>query len=167
MPRVFRRMAERSHFMHNRTQGWRRGSRMSTWLDVWHMVLAIVSRQAPFTQIMVATGAVFVLVMALEGVRGSLLAIWRAHKAAPPLALPQDEPVTLAMPLPATGARGKSFAPRTAAHAARRPKPSLPSPRQFRSPRPQIRRHSLLDFAPLSDSGESSAYAPLELSDAL
>jgi hypothetical protein len=154
--------------MHNRALGWRRGSRMSTWLDVWHAVLAVVSRQAPFTQVMVATGAVFVLVMALEGVRSSLLAIWHAHKASPPLAMPREEPLTLALPLPAAQA-GKSFSPRprTAAHLARRPKPSLPSPRQFRSPRPQIRRHGLLDFAPLSESGENSLHAPLELSDAL
>lgn len=130
------------------------------------MVLAVVSRQAPFMQIAIATGAVFVLVMALEGVRSSLLAIWHAHKAPVSLAMPQQEPVTLALPLPAAA---KSFSPRarTTAHAARRPKPVSLSPRQFRSPRPQIRRHGPLDIAPLSESGESSAYAPLELSDAL
>jgi hypothetical protein len=137
------------------------------WLDVWHLALAVVARQSPFAQIMFATGAVFVVVMALEGLRTSLLAIWRAHKAAP--AAPQTRATTLAMP--ADGPLSKGFSARAAsprtASAARRPKPVTLTPRQFRSPRPKIRRHGLLDFAPLSEFPESPAHAPLELPDAL
>ena len=103
------------------------------------MVLAIVGRQPPFAQIMFATGAVFVAVMALEGLRTSLLAIWRAHRPAPPLAMP-------AAALPA-----KIYSPRALHAASRRPKPLTLSPRQFRSPRPTIRRHPMLQFASASD----------------
>lgn len=142
------------------------------WLDVWHMALAIVARQAPFTQIMFATGAVFVVVMALEGLRTSLLAMWRAHKtapAAPAPAAPQTGAATLAMPVPAPLSKTISLrAPsRLSAAAPRRPKPLTLSPRQFRSPRPTIRRHAMLQFAAANELRESAAHIPMELSDAL
>jgi hypothetical protein len=120
------------------------------WLDVWHMVLAIVARQPPFAQIMFATGAVFVAVMALEGLRTSLLAIGHAHRPAPPLVLPPAEGVTLAMP--ATAPFAKIYAPRASHAASRRPKPLTLSPRQFRMPRPTIRRHPMLQFAAAGDA---------------
>jgi len=137
---------------------------MHTWLDVWHMVLAIVARQPPFAQIMLATGAVFVAVMALEGMRTSLLAIWRAHKAVPvpPQAELPPESATLAMPA-ASAPLSKSFSARLAAATPRRPKPLTLSPRQFRSPRPVIRRRTML----LSALSETPAPAPMTLSDAL
>jgi hypothetical protein len=119
------------------------------WLDVWHMVLVIVARQPPFAQIMFATGAVFVAVMALEGLRTSLLAIRRAHKPTPPLVLAPAEAVALAMPAVAPFA--KIYSPRASHAASRRPKLLTLSPRQFRSPRPTIRRHPMLQFAAASD----------------
>jgi hypothetical protein len=120
---------------------------MNTWLDVWHMVLGIVARQPPFAQIMFATGAVLVAVMALVGLRTSLLAIWRAHKAAPPPAAAPAADATLAMP----AAPAKIYSPRASHAASRRPKPLTLSPRQFRTPRPVIRRHPMLPFAAASD----------------
>ncbi len=51
------------------------------WADVWHLVLAIISRQAPFVQVMSWTGAVFFLVMAIEGIRSSILAMTRSGEA--------------------------------------------------------------------------------------
>ncbi len=123
---------------------------MSTWWDVWHMVLAIVARQSPFAQVMLATGAVLIAVMALEGLRTSLLAIRRGHRSAPPLAAPPADGVTLAMPAPAPPA--KIYSPRALHAAARRPKPLTLSPRQFRSPRPTIRRHPMLHLASASDA---------------
>jgi hypothetical protein len=120
---------------------------MSTWVDVWHMALGIVARQPPFAQIMFATGAVFVAVMALEGLRTSLLTIWRAHRPAPPPAAG----VTPAMsPLPA-----KIYSPRASHAASRRPKPLTLSPRQFRTPRPTIRRHPML---PCASAGDAAVY---------
>ena len=142
---------------------------MSSWLDVWHLVLAIVARAPPFGQIMYATGAVFVVVMALEGLRTSLLAMWRAHKPAPPLTAPPGGTTTLAMP--AASPRSKSFSAtgpsRFAVAASRRPKALTLSPRQFSSPRPRIRRHAMLEFAVESALHENSANAPMELHDAL
>jgi len=104
--------------------------------ELWHIVLAILSRQTPFMQIMLVTLAALFVVMALEGVRSSLRAIWHAHRAtaaAPPL----DSPRTLAAPT--------AFAPRTSSFAATRasrPKVLDQAPRQFRSPRPTIRRQT-------------------------
>jgi hypothetical protein len=154
--------------MHTAAQGMALGRSMQDWLDVWHTVLAIVARQPPFAQIMIATGAVFVAVMALEGIRTSLLAIRHAHKTvpapAPHEALP-PEPVTLAMPAAPRAAKAFSAraTARPAAAAPRRPKPLTLSPRQFRSPRPTIRRHAAF----LSALSESPAHAALETSNAL
>ncbi|HEY4944227.1 MAG TPA: hypothetical protein VII56_22560 [Rhizomicrobium sp.] len=138
---------------------------MGTWLDVWHLVLGIVARQSPFAQIMVATGAVFVVVMAIEGLRTSLLAIWRAHKAVP--GLPPSAGTTLATSAPLSKSFSAGAAARFAAVASRRPKPLTLSPRQFRSPRPKIRRHPMLEFALAEPLHENPANAPLQLRDAL
>lgn len=141
---------------------------MGTWLDVWHLVLGIVARQSPFAQIMAATGAVFVLVMAIEGLRTSLLAIWRAHKALPLSGPPPPaDGTTLAMSAPLSKSFSAGAAVRFAAAASRRPKPLTLSPRQFRSPRPKIRRHGMLEFALAEQRHENPANAPTQLRDAL
>ncbi len=134
------------------------------WAEVWHLVLAIIARQPPFAQILLATGAVFVVVMAIEGVRASLIAIRQAN--APSFsAEPSEKPVTLAMPGSVSLSKGFSVKPaaRTAAPSARRPKPSALPPRQFRSPRPTIRRQPPLESAGVS---EIPAGAALEMSEA-
>jgi len=137
------------------------------WVDVWHLAVAIVSRQPPFVQIMYATAAVFVAVMAVEGVRTSLAAIWRAHRAAPASAPPQEEPVVLAAPSPIAGAPvTRNFSVRSVPHAAatntRKRKPLTVAARQFRSPRPQIRRHPMLDFAAAAEVPHFSADTVLQ-----
>lgn len=138
------------------------------WLELWHVAVGIVSRQQPFGAIMLVTAAAFVVVMTLEGIRSSLLAIWRGHRAVPaPLAPPPAEPVELAMPAPLRENISSGFAPRPAATPPRRRKALTLSPRQFRSPRPKIRRHPRLEFSLLSDLPEDSAGAALELSDAV
>jgi hypothetical protein len=142
------------------------------WLDVWHLVIGIVARQEPFVAIMLATLAVFVVVMAIEGVRTSLLSIWRAHRAAPEavtLAPPPEAPIALAAPAlePLAKNNSSTFSARLAAAPARRPKPLTLSPRQFRSPRPKIRRHARLDFSAFTLVPENTAAAPLELRDAI
>ncbi len=134
------------------------------WVDVWHLVLAIMSRQPPFIQIMYATGAVFILVMAVEGVRTSLASIWRAHAAGPVLAPPRSEPVTLAAPLsgpgaPITRAFSVPRVPHAAPTGARKRKALTVAARQFRSPRPTIRRHPMLDVATMGDLPHFSADA--------
>ena len=134
------------------------------WVDVWHLVLAIMSRQPPFIQIMYATGAVFIAVMALEGVRTSLAAIWRAHTAAPILEPSKAGPVTLAAPLSGSAsAVTRAFSmprvPHAAATGARKRKALTVAARQFRSPRPTIRRHPMLDVATLGDLPNFSADA--------
>ena len=107
--------------------------------ELWHIALAILSRQTPFMQIMLVTLAALFVVMALEGFRSSLRAIWHAHStSSQPVALPErDAPRTLAAPA--------AFAPRTGSFAAAPARASRPKvldrpPRQFRSPRPTIRR---------------------------
>ena len=138
------------------------------WIDVWHLVTAIVVRQQPFTQIMMATGAVFFAVMALEGIRTSLVSMWRAHRAVS-LAPPRNAPVTLAMA--GDGLATKSFSPklqtRNAAPRMRKRKPLTLSVRQFSSPRPKITRRPKLDLPPSSNLPENSPRAPFMLRDAL
>jgi hypothetical protein len=130
------------------------------WLELWHVALRIVQRQPPFAAIMIVTLAAFVVVMALEGVRASLKAIWRGHRAAP--AAPSSEPVEHAMAAAFGENISSSFAPRAAAAPPRRRKALTLSPRRFRSPRPTIRRHPRLEFAPLSALPEDAADAALE-----
>ncbi len=137
------------------------------WLDLWHLAVTIVARQPPFVQILIAIGIVYVLVMALEGTRTSLLAIWHAHRT--PVVLPppaaQARPITLAAPAPVAAPSSRSFsaksAARPAAGPARRPKSLAFAPRQFRAPRPKIRRQSLGDVASASEPPELAASAQL------
>ncbi|MEI9888695.1 MAG: hypothetical protein WDN08_19785 [Rhizomicrobium sp.] len=144
---------------------------MSTagWLDVWHLAVAIVVRQPPFLQIMYATGAVFLVVMAVEGVRTSLLSIWRAHRQgaiAPP---PPPRVTAHAMPGPSPFPKNISALSQTRFNAVpvRRPKALTLSPRQFRSPRPKIQRHPRLDYASFADLPENAALTAFETRDAL
>jgi hypothetical protein len=115
------------------------------WSEVWHAVLALVAQEPPFVQIAIATSVVFVAVMALEGLRSSVLAMIHAHRVAPPpLEAPKPaEPMELAMPA-ATPSRSFSLPrePRTA-----RPKRIESPVRKFRELRPTIRRHSSLQAA--------------------
>jgi hypothetical protein len=127
------------------------------WLDVWHLVAAIVSRQPPFTAIVMVIGAAFVAVMALEGVRTSLLAIWHAHRRGAAPAPVEEAPVALAAPVPLAVAPvevplevpvSRSFSPRRVSNAApavlRKRKVLTVGARNFRSPRPKIRRHPMI-----------------------
>jgi len=107
--------------------------------ELWHSALAIVAHQAPFVAILLVTFAALFVVMALEGFRSSLRAMWHSHRAATPT-VPRafEEPSTLAAPV--------AFAPPTRGFAAR-PRASRPiapdlTPRRFRSPRPKIRRQT-------------------------
>ena len=138
------------------------------WIDVWHLVTAIVVRQQPFTQIMIVTGTVFFAVMALEGIRTSLVSIWRAHRAVS-LAPPRNASEALATA--GDGLLTKSFSPklqtRNAAPPRRKRKPLTLSVRQFSSPRPKITCRPKLELAPLSNLPENSAGAPFMLRDAL
>jgi hypothetical protein len=54
-------------------------------IDVWNLSGAIVARQTPFAQIMITVGAAFFVVMAIEGIRTSILAIRNAAVIAPPV----------------------------------------------------------------------------------
>ncbi|HXC55956.1 MAG TPA: hypothetical protein VNU97_11725 [Rhizomicrobium sp.] len=139
------------------------------WAQVWHLVAAIVARQPPFLQIMIATGAVFVAVMALEGVRTSLLAMWRAHRTAQHLPAPKEQARASSGPAaaPLSGSLFSPPAARAAARIVRKRKPLTVSARQFRSPRPTIRRYGMLEFAGASELTQSLADAPMDLSDAL
>jgi len=108
--------------------------------ELWHVTLAILSRQAPFVQIMLVTLAALFVVMALEGVRSSVRAIWRAHRTPKLPAVSQlNTPVALAAP-PAFGPRMRSFVGKPPVKRASRPKVLDQPPRQFRSTRPVIRR---------------------------
>jgi hypothetical protein len=61
-------------------------------LQVWNLLTAIVERQTPFVQIMITVGTAFFIVMAIEGVRTSLLAIRRGHSEPPASAKPDSAP---------------------------------------------------------------------------
>lgn len=66
--------------------------------DVWNLLRAIVARQTPFAQIMIITGTALFIVMAVEGVRTSILAMRRGADGfaqpqqanSPPMAAPAD-----------------------------------------------------------------------------
>jgi hypothetical protein len=110
------------------------------WSDVWHAALSLIAQEPPFAQIAIVLGLAFVLVMALEGVRTSLAAMWHAHRAEPaPLEAPKAEPVELAMPTAAAPTR--SFSLPREPHTARPKRPSQPA-RKFREIRPIIRRNA-------------------------
>lgn len=121
--------------------------------ELWHIVLAILSRQAPFVQIMLVTLTALFVVMALEGFRSSLRAIWHAHRTAPTPPQSLDTPISLAAPA--------AFAPRTRSFAAKpprqprapRPKVLEQPPRQYRSPRPKIRREPVAFVAVTTPAG--------------
>ena len=125
------------------------------WIDLWHIALAVIARQPPFAAIMIVTGVAFVAVMAIEGTRTSLVAIWHAHRTPPALERPKQAPGAAAPPAPAT-ANARSFSvrrgPQAAATLARKRKPLTTSARPFRSPRPTIRRHAALDFAAATET---------------
>jgi hypothetical protein len=108
------------------------------WSAVWHTVLALIAQEPPFAQIAIVTGAAFVIVMALEGMRASVSAMIHAHRAVPvpvPLEAPKPEPVELA------AAPSRSFnIPRAMPIA--RPKRSAAPLRKFRELRPIIRRNA-------------------------
>jgi hypothetical protein len=107
---------------------------------LWHSVLAILSHQEPFVAILLVTFAALFVVMAIEGFRTSLRAIRHAHRAAAPGAPAPEEEAPQALASPAMfSLRTRSFAakPRFA-----RPKVLERLPRQFRNPRPVIRRQA-------------------------
>ncbi|HEY0104455.1 MAG TPA: hypothetical protein VGB91_00110 [Rhizomicrobium sp.] len=140
------------------------------WLDVWHLVVAVISRQPPFLAIVIVTGAVFFAVMALEGCRTSLLSIWRGHRRTEGLAPPAETPVALAAPAPLAARPAalpvsRSFSPhsvpRAAATTARKRKPLTVGIRNFRSPRPKIRRHPMLPMQIEAELPHYSADIPV------
>ncbi len=137
------------------------------WMDVWHLALAVAMRQPPFVLIMYATGAVFIAVMAVEGVRTSLAAIWRAHKSGAPDAPAEPKPVALAAPAsdpaaPATRSFSAWSVPHAAATSARKRKPLTMTARRFRSPRPTIRRHPMPEAAAHDEMPNFSADTVLQ-----
>jgi hypothetical protein len=101
------------------------------WIDIWHVAGAMLARQSPFVQILAVTLATLFLVMAIEGFRTSMIAIWRGHR----------DPTTPVRSGSAT-AVSKSFLFKPAAIPVVRRKVLTENPRQFRSPRPMIRRHA-------------------------
>ncbi len=48
--------------------------------QVWDLLAAIVARQTPFAQIMITLGTAFFIVMVIEGIRTSILAMRRGHE---------------------------------------------------------------------------------------
>ena len=116
------------------------------WSDVWHLAGGIVARQPPLIAILLSTGAVLFIVMAVEGLRTSVLSIWRAHRAPPQPAPRRAEPPAAATAASAaTTASLRGFSARSVPLAAvplqRKRKPLTVAARQFRAPRPKIRRH--------------------------
>jgi hypothetical protein len=107
------------------------------WADLWHVAGTMLVRQLPFVQILAVTFAALFVVMAIEGFRTSMIAIWRSHRF-PAATAPgggrgaEERPVA---------GIAKSFLFRPASLPAPRRKVLTESPRQFRSPRPVIRRH--------------------------
>lgn len=107
------------------------------WIDIWHIAIAILVRQSPFMQILMVTFAALFVVMAIEGLRSSLLAIWHNHRN--PAALAPRSRDETAVPPAAAGT--KTFLFRPGPRPIVRRKALTANPRQFSSPRPTIRRH--------------------------
>jgi hypothetical protein len=115
------------------------------WAQLWHIVTAMLARQTPFVQVLAVTLAVLFVVMALEGFRASLLAIGRGHKPpAPPPRASASSPETAPTAHAAGPTASRSFAVTPRKPRTPRPKPLAQPPRQFRSPRPMIRRQNAL-----------------------
>jgi hypothetical protein len=124
---------------------------------LWHSATAIVAQQTPFMAILLVTLAALFVVMALEGFRSSLMAIWRAHRtSAPTKPTSLETPVRLAAPAP-HAPRTRSF---TAKKPPRSPRPKVldQPPRQFRSPRPTIHRSTAF-----MQTEDAEAVAPIPL----
>lgn len=136
------------------------------WSDVWHLVTAIVARQPPMIAILFAAGALFVIVMAVEGVRTSLLAIWRGHLAPPaPLAPRKPDPIALAAPAALSAPLSRGFTTRSVPRAAPRKRKVLTAnARPFRTPRPKIQRRPMLETSGAQDlpifTAEHAVFAP-------
>jgi hypothetical protein len=114
------------------------------WNDVWHAMLALIAQEPPFVAIGIVTGAAFVAVMALEGMRASAAAMIHAHRAVPaPLEAPKPEQAALAGPA-AAPSRGFSIG---RAMPVVRPKREVSPARKFRELRPTIRRNASLQMA--------------------
>lgn len=61
-------------------------------LQAWTLLTAIIVRQSPFAQIMIVVGTAFFAVMAIEGIRTSILAMRRGHSQPRALAIPDSPP---------------------------------------------------------------------------
>jgi len=125
-------------------------------MDVWNILRAIVARQMPFAQIMIAAGAVFFIVMAIEGVRTSIVAI-RTSPAEPKA---QTKTYTSAVAEPAEdGPVTRLYAGISSTRQAARPvrnfrRIALPVVTAKRLT-PAIRRHPKLDLAEYSAESTS------------
>jgi len=107
------------------------------WIDIWHIAGAMLARQTPFVQIFAVTLAALFVVMAIEGFRTSIVAIRRGNRAVATVAPPSVTGAAEALAPPAA----KSFSLRPVVRASAKRKALTAIPRQFRSPRPTIRRH--------------------------
>jgi hypothetical protein len=119
-------------------------------IDVWHMLRSIVERQSPFAQIMIAVGTAFFIVMAIEGIRTSILAMHRGADAGSLPLPPETNPRPMAAPADeASVSRGYLTKPmlRPAARPLRKPRPVTVAKRLT----PAIRRSDRIN------SGEYSA----------
>jgi hypothetical protein len=129
------------------------------WIDIWHIAGAMLTRQTPFVQILSVTLAALFVVMAIEGFRTSLVAIWRGHRGAPTFA-PREKTVaaaSFASPV------SKSFSFRPAPPPVPKRKALTANPRRFRTPRPTIRRHPTLDSTVFAAPPHYAADTPEEV----
>jgi hypothetical protein len=133
------------------------------WIDIWHIAGAMLARQAPFVQILAVTLAALFVVMAVEGFRTSLIAIWRGHRSAPML-VPRAKATAMT---PFAAPASKSFSFRPVSPAAPKRKALTANPRQFRTPRPTIRRHPALDSAVFAAPPQYAADTPEETAGAI
>jgi hypothetical protein len=118
-------------------------------IDVWHMLRAIVERQTPFAQIMITAGTAFFIVMAIEGIRTSILAMHRGAQA-------ESIPVPPERNSPAMSAP----AGETAVSRIYATKPMLrPAARPLRKLRPVTVAKRLTPVIRRSDKINSSAYS--------
>jgi hypothetical protein len=127
------------------------------WMDAWQIAGALLVRQPPFVQILVVTLATLFVVMAIEGFRTSMLAIWRGHQG-PAIATP---PALGGSAAPSVTTIAKTFLFKPASLPVARRKVLTENPRQFRSPRPTIRRNP----APEPDASAVPLQHPADISE--
>jgi hypothetical protein len=135
------------------------------WIDVWNLALKVTANEPTPLTILIGLGAVFVVVMFLEGLRASFLPVRYASLIA------RKYPNTLAQP-PSLQARASSPSqvyetrpfrasqPKRVAPGGQNQKRSIAQVRPTRPTKPQIRRMPMVNMEQAFQAQELPSFSP-------